>query len=217
MSIEEKIFSKTKVDFDLLLKYGFKKEKDNYIYSKQIDNFNVQITVNNEGIVIGKLFDIDTNEEYTNIRLDNNGAYSSLIKEKYINILNDIKEKCFKIEYFFSKQANEITDYINKKYNDKPEFLWEKFSGYGVFRNKVNKKWYAIIMNITEDKLGLNSSKKIEIINVMNSDNIVDNKKIFEGYHMNKKSWITIKLDNSIDTNDIYKLIDNSYKICKNK
>ena len=34
---------------------------------------------------------------------------------------------------------------------------------------------------------------------------------------MNKKSWITIKLDNSIDTNDIYKLIDNSYKICKNK
>lgn len=205
MSIEEKIFSKSKVDFDLLLKYGFKKEKDNYIYNKVIDNFNVQITVNNKGIIIGKLFDIDTNEEYTNIRLNNNGVYSSLIKEKYINILNDIKDKCFKNEYFLSKQANEIADYINKKYDDKPEFLWEKFSGYGVFRNKDNKKWYAIIMNITEDKIGLTSSKKIEIINVMNNDSIIDNKKIFEGYHMNKKSWITIKLDNGMNINEIYK------------
>ena len=30
---------------------------------------------------------------------------------------------------------------------------------------------------------------------------------------MNKKSWITIKLDGSVNENEIYKLIDNSYML----
>jgi alkylated DNA nucleotide flippase Atl1 len=42
---------------------------------------------------------------------------------------------------------------------------------------------------------------------------ILDNKKIFPGYHMNKKSWITIKLDESLNIEKIYDLIDNSYKL----
>ena len=44
-------------------------------------------------------------------------------------------------------------------------------------------------------------------------DKIIDNKKIYPGYHMNKKSWITINLDNTVNINKIYKLIDNSYNL----
>ena len=33
------------------------------------------------------------------------------------------------------------------------------------------------------------------------------------GYHMNKKSWITIKLDESVETTTIFDLIDNSYNL----
>ena len=44
-------------------------------------------------------------------------------------------------------------------------------------------------------------------------ETILDYTKIFPGYHMNKKSWITIKLDESIDTMEIFKLIDNSYRL----
>ncbi|MBR3153114.1 MAG: MmcQ/YjbR family DNA-binding protein, partial [Clostridia bacterium] len=46
---------------------------------------------------------------------------------------------------------------------------------------------------------------------------IIDNKKIFPGYHMNKKSWITIKLDNSVETEEIIHLIDNSYELSLGK
>ena len=42
---------------------------------------------------------------------------------------------------------------------------------------------------------------------------ILDNTKIFPGYHMNKKSWITIKLDESLDITEIFNLIDNSYNL----
>ena len=41
--------------------------------------------------------------------------------------------------------------------------------------------------------------------------------KIFAGYHMNKNSWITIKLDGSIKIEKIFELIDNSYKLSLEK
>jgi len=47
----------------------------------------------------------------------------------------------------------------------------------------------------------------------LGKENFVDNDKIFQGYHMNKNNWITIKLDDSIETQKIFKLIDNSYKL----
>ena len=57
----------------------------------------------------------------------------------------------------------------------------------------------------------------IEIIDLRYSkekiDAILSDTKILPGYHMNKKSWITIKLDESIDTMEIFKLIDNSYRL----
>ena len=63
--------------------------------------------------------------------------------------------------------------------------------------------------------------REIEVINLRYQkdkiDNIIDNKSIFPGFHMNKKSWITIKLDGSIKIDKIYELIDNSYNISLNK
>lgn len=34
---------------------------------------------------------------------------------------------------------------------------------------------------------------------------------------MNKKYWITIKLDGTVDIKEIYGLLDNSYNLSKNK
>ena len=45
----------------------------------------------------------------------------------------------------------------------------------------------------------------------------IDNKKVFAGYHMNKKNWITICLDNSLD--DVYtkSLINKSFELANKK
>ncbi|MBR1802672.1 MAG: methylated-DNA--[Clostridia bacterium] len=42
---------------------------------------------------------------------------------------------------------------------------------------------------------------------------IIDKKDIYPGYHMNKNSWITIKLDNTVSTEKILKLLGNSYEL----
>ena len=111
----------------------------------------------------------------------------------------------------------EVIKYIKEKYHDDLEFLWEKFPNDAIWRNKQNNKWYGLILTIDENKLGIKSSKKVEIIDLRypkeDIKNIVDNKKIFPGYHMNKNSWLTIKLDGIVTLQEIYKLIDISYEL----
>ena len=74
-----------------------------------------------------------------------------------------------------------------------------------------------MILTIEEKKLALESDKKIEILDLRfqkdSIQTIIDNNKFFSGYHMNKNSWITIKLDESVDINKIFELIDNSYNL----
>ncbi len=72
MTIEEEVFRKTKIDFDKIAEYGFKKEKNVYKYSKNIMNntFRVDIEIGNDGIVKGKVYDLSFGDEYTNFRIE---------------------------------------------------------------------------------------------------------------------------------------------------
>ena len=76
-------------------------------------------------------------------------------------------------------------------------------------------------MNIPLNKLNIDDDTKVDVINLMYQkdkiNNIIDNKNIYGGYHMNKKSWISIPLDNRITEDEIIKLIDNSYLLSNNK
>lgn len=220
MNIEEEIFKRAHVDFNKLEEYGFKKEKDDYIFSKNFmnDDFKAVITVNKDGIVSGKIYDQQTEEEYTNIRIEIAGAFANSVREAYKDILKDIKEKCFTNYFFLSDQANRITQYIIEKYGNNPEFLWDKFPFYGVFRN--NDKWYGVIMNIDKSKIDKGSGE-IEIIDVKADEetiaSLIKQKGFYEAYHMNKKSWLTIILDDTITDEKIIELIDNSYNLVSSK
>lgn len=216
--IEKEIFKKVILDYNKLLKYGFIQENDRYIFSKNIlnDTFKIEITISNDNLVNGKVYDLKMNDEYTNFRLNNLGEFANKIKIEYINLLEDIKNNCGNTSYFISKQGNRICQYIIDTYNDNPEFLWDKYPGYGVFRNKYNNKWYAVILNINKSKLD-EEDKEVEIINLKVNpkeiDELLKRNNYYEGYHMNKKNWVSIILDDKVDSKEIYGLIDNAYKI----
>ncbi len=76
-------------------------------------------------------------------------------------------------------------------------------------------------MVVPKRRLKIDSDDEIEIIdlraNEVEIEELIDNKTIFEGYHMNKKNWITICLDYSIPTTKLYDLIDDSFKIAKKR
>ncbi|MCM1052953.1 MAG: MmcQ/YjbR family DNA-binding protein [Ruminococcus sp.] len=213
-SLENKI-----LDYDKLISYGFTKNNNSYLYETFIkdNNFKVIVEISPEKQT-SKVIDLNTNDEYLSVDVkDITGDFVGKIKEEYETVLNDIIDKCTTPHIFKSKQAGDLIKHIKEKYHDDLEYLWEKFPNNAIWRNKKNNKWYGILMVLNESKLGLNSNQLIDILVLRypkeKIDNIIDNKKIFKGYHMNKNHWITLKLDGSIDINDIYCFIANSYEI----
>lgn len=224
--MEEEIFKKRKLNIEKLVNFGFILEDNQYKYSKKIigNSFRVDIIISKEGKVKGEIYDLETNDQYTNFRLENiEGDFANRVKEEYKTILIDIANNCFDEKYFLFEQSNRLTKLINEKYNIRPEFLWKKFPNYGVFRNSNSNKWFAIIMNVDKSKIVALEKKEVEILNIK-LDNLVTpylkKKNIYPGYHFNKKNWVSIILDDVLTDQELMSLIDISYnlsgeKICK--
>ncbi len=121
------------------------------------------------------------------------------------------------MDYLFS-QTKEVASFITETFSDSPEYLFMD-SDTAVFRKGERRKWYAVIMTISKRKLGINSDDMVEVLNVkLNPDEvalIVDHKGYFPAYHMNKKHWCTIVLDESVDTKEICYYIEQSYSLVK--
>ena len=211
MNIEDDIFKKMVPDYKKLIDFGFEKKNDIYFYKKKlVDNFEAIITVSDN--VSGKIIDLDFNEEYINFRLENQtGEFIGKIREKYIFLLEKIKKNCFIKRPFVSEQANRISNLILEKYNLEPIFKWEN-NECGVFEN--NKKWFALIMNINRNKFS-DLTGEVDVLNVkLNSNeiiNLLNENGFYKAYHMNKKNWIMITLDDTLDDIKIMDLIDKSY------
>ncbi len=225
MTIEEELFKKAKVDFDKVSKYGFKKQKSLYKYSKNImnDTFRVDVEINDDGRVKGKVYDLAFGDEYTNFRIeDSEGSFVGQVRDEFKSLLEDIRENCFTKKEFLYDQTNRIVKLIREKYEDKPEFEWEKFPTDAIFRNKDSRKWYGLIMKIDKSKLVETATGEIEVINMKldpgEIEDLLKQDGFYPAYHMNKKSWITIILDDTVSDEKIMSLIEESYSYTvKNK
>jgi len=224
--IEDEIFKRCRIIPQRLLNYGFIKKENNYIYSKNImnDSFRMDITVDSKGKLISKIIDLSFNEEYVNHRIEKQvGEFVGKIRQELEERLKDIKEKCTITEYFITEQANRISNSITEKYKDVPEFLWDNFKGYGVFRNKDNDKWYGLILNMNKNKLDKSIQDKTEtnIINVKLTKEqitkLLNKPGFYEAYHMNKESWISIILDDTISDEEIMEYVTTSYDLIEKK
>ncbi len=194
------------INIDKVNKYGF---INNYYKTNLDNNFYIEINIK-DNIIYSKLIDSDTNIEYNLVDTNAIGEYISNLRNKYLNKVNEIISNITNN----TNQLDNIINYVNNKYHNNVEYLWDDKSNY-IIRNKYNNKWYILFSNITKDKLGLDSKDNITVITLMSNsvDKIIDNKYYFKSYHMNKKKWFSIILDNGLDINKIYELIDNSYII----
>ena len=90
-----------------------------------------------------------------------------------------------------------------------------------VFRHKHNKKWFALVMNIPENKFGLKSDKKVDVVNLKCDPNLTEELfrdfGIFPAYHMSKTKWISVLLDGRVDFEKVKMLVDVSYYLTENK
>ncbi len=115
----------------------------------------------------------------------------------------------------------EVIDFIENEFDVRPEYLWESFPDYAVFRNRKNKKWFALVAGIEKRKLGLDGNERISVLNVKCDPiligSLLHNEGFLPAYHMSKKSWITIRLDGSAPDEQIKDLIRLSYELISKK
>ena len=224
MLYQGKIFNNRKIIISRLLKYGFIQKDEQYIYSVNLmkNSFNLNISIKDINEIKIKILDLETNEEYIPVYIQNiNGGFVGKIQTEYEAVLTDIAEKCTIKEIFKSDYAKEIIKYISEKYKTEPEYLWDKTPNNAVFREKSSGKWYVALLEVEKNKIGIKEEGKIEIIDLKATpdkiSSIVDNINYLPGYHMNKKHWLTIKLDGLVPIKTIYSLIDESFNIIKKK
>ena len=211
-----------KIDFKKLEEFGFELKDNSYYYHTSLlkNQFKMSVKISLDNSIFTEIIDTETTEPYVLHLLEmKRSGYSEKVYKAYSEVLEKIQKECFEDERFKANYTKEIIDYINNKYGDKLEFLWEKSLKNAVVRRKSTKKWYAAILTLSKRKLNLDSDEIIEIINLHNSpeeiEKLIDYKKCFPGYHMNKKHWCTICLDGTVELKEIYKLIDISYELAK--
>lgn len=213
----ETLLDNKEIIYDKLEEFGFQNNKKEWIYEEEICDAQFKVVIYiSQNKMYSKVIDLFNEEEYLLVDVqDSVGEFVGKVREEYELILQDFLKVCTIPNVFQSKQAQQVIQYVREKYQDELEFLWKKLPEAAIWRNKVNQKWYGVIMKISERKLGLNSDKIVDVIDLRcgKEEQIVDNQKIFPGYHMNKRSWITIKLDGTMKMQEIYERIDISYAI----
>ena len=109
-----------------------------------------------------------------------------------------------------------VFEYIKKKYKVLPEYPWRRYDQNAVFRHSDNKKWFALVMDVQREKLGLSGAGIVDVINLKIDDMffrdmIIREAGIMPAYHMNKMHWITVLLDGTVPEERVRELIGMSF------
>ena len=109
-----------------------------------------------------------------------------------------------------------IFQYAKKKYGVEPDYPLPIAPSFPVLRHADNRKWFALIMDVPKEKLGLHGADRVDIINVKLSDPLlvdllVHEKGYFRGYHIRGGNWVSILLDGTVPFKDICRIIDESF------
>lgn len=217
MRLEKELFTGYLVKTEALVNEGFSLISENrYVKKYPIFNgdFDAEIMFF-KGNISGRMIDNEFGDEYAMFNNEYaSGEFIGRLREEYSKILLEIRDHCFRKALFPDAQSERVAKYIEKTYGDKPDFPWDNYPYFGVFRNKVNNRWYGLIMNVDDNKLGQDVSGR-SVINIKPPEAMIgellniDN--IYPGWHMNKKKWISVSLSDYFPDEYVFSLIDMSY------
>ena len=109
----------------------------------------------------------------------------------------------------------QLSEAIASAYGCEAEHLWLKYPNYAVFRHPASKKWFAALMDITTDKLGLPGHEPVWVLDVkcdpLMIPALLKEPGFYPAYHMSKAQWISVVLDGSIPLERILPLVELSY------
>lgn len=113
--------------------------------------------------------------------------------------------------------VEEIFAYVRNAYGVEPDYPFSTAPTYPVLRHLSNRKWFALIMDVPRDRLGLGGAEKTDILNVKCDPILIGSLRMQKGYlpayHMNHEGWISVLLDGTVPMEEIIPLIDMSFEL----
>ena len=108
--------------------------------------------------------------------------------------------------------------YLRDEYGAEPDYPWLAAPENAIFRNPRSRKWFAVLLGqLPKRCLGLADDGRADVLNLkcdpIMTHSLIDNRRIFHAYHMNKQHWISVLLDSSITMEELVFLVDLSYRL----
>ena len=201
--------------------YGFVENGEVWTYSCQIlqgDFFmTVSITPDNVSFLV---FDQETGDLYPQVHMKSmRGSFVGSVREACLEILYQIRKACFDVQDFICPQTKRIITKVQEKYGNQLEYLWEKSPDTAVLRHEDNQKWYALVMRIPWDKLEKGREGLAEAVNIKHDQvaDLLSKKGIYPAFHMNKRYWLSLALDDSLQDEEVLELIERSWNLTVKK
>ena len=217
--------------FEIFKSYQFNKEKANaygfvengeiWTYSCQIlqGDFIMTVSITPDNVSF-QVFDKETGDLYPQVHMESmRGSFVGSVREACLEILHQIRKACFDVQDFICPQTKRIMAQVQEKYGNQLEYLWEKSPDTAVLRHEGNQKWYAVLMRIPWDKLEKVREGQVEAVNLKH-DQVADlllQKGIYPAFHMNKRYWISLALDETLSDNDVLDLLEISWNLTLKK
>ena len=201
--------------------YGFVEKQGVWTYSSTIlqGDFLMKITVEDSDLTF-QVFDQETGELYPQVHMESmRGTFVGTVREACLEALYGIRKACFEVQEFLCPQTKRIMALVQEKYGNQLEYLWEKSPDTAVLRHEDNQKWYAILMRIPWDRLDKGREGLVEAVNLKHDcvADLLSQKGIYPAFHMNKRYWISLALDDSLSDDEVLDLLEISWNLTLKK
>ena len=201
--------------------YGFVEKQGVWTYSCQIlqGDFVMTVSITADNVSF-QVFDQETGDLYPQVHMESmRGTFVGSVREACLEVLYGIRKACFEVEEFLCPQTERIMTLVQEKYENQLEYLWEKSPDTAVLRHDDNQKWYAVLMKISWEKLDKSREGQVEVVNLKH-DQVADllvEKGIYPAFHMNKRYWISLPLDDTLSDEQILELFERSWFLTSKK
>ena len=109
-----------------------------------------------------------------------------------------------------------VEAYIEKKYGVRGDCPFQDDFDDMAFRHLDNQKWFALLLLLRRDRFFLGQTGEMYLLNLKNDPKkmpLLYDERIHPAYHMNRRNWLSVLLEEGTDLMLLERLIDESYAL----
>jgi len=215
------IFKSYQFDQEKASAYGFIENEGVWTDTFQIleGDFVMTVSITTDNVSF-QVFDRETGDLYPQVHMESmRGTFVGSVRQACLEILYQVRQSCFDVQDFICPQTKRIMAQVQKKYGNQLEYLWEKSPDTAVLRHEDSKKWYAVLMRIPWDRLDKAREGQVEAVNLKHDQvaHLLSQKGIYPAFHMNKRYWISLTLDETLSDDEVLDLLEISWNLTLKK